>query len=178
MFSFLRKPFGPANRDVERAFAFDHLREGLAADGRLQRVLHVGDADVPQGALFAIDGELEIRLALDRKDADAFDARHVLHAAVRTCLASRSSSSRSGPKILIEFSPFTPESVSITLSRISCEKFQLTPGMALSKLALHVVDQLGLGRRARPKHAPPAAARLDDLGPFVLGLSGTRNSAL
>ena len=44
--------------------------------------------------------------------------------------ASSSNWSRSGPKILSELSPLTPESASSTLSRILCEKFQTMPGMA------------------------------------------------
>ena len=42
-------------------------------------------------------------------------------------LARRSNSARSGPMIFTEFSPFTPESDSITLSRMFCEKPQSTP---------------------------------------------------
>ena len=44
---------GPAERDVEPLFAFDHLRAGLAADGRLHDVFHVGHADAPVVALLA-----------------------------------------------------------------------------------------------------------------------------
>ncbi len=39
-----------------------------------------------------------------------------------------SSTARSLPKSLIELAPFTPESASSTLSRMSCEKLKLIPG--------------------------------------------------
>ena len=128
-----------------------------------------GHADVPHGALFAIDGELEIRLSLDRKDADAFDARAPSSVATATILASRSSSSRSGPKILTEFSPLTPERVSITLSRICCEKFQSTPDDGAVQLALHLARSARSWCGAHGRSLPPATAALD-LGPFVLVL--------
>ena len=46
---------------------------------------------------------------------------------VFTDLDSRSSSTRSLPKILIEFSPFTPETASSILSWMYCEKLKSTP---------------------------------------------------
>ena len=50
-----------------------------------------------------------------------------------TSLPSRSSSPRSLPKILIELAPFTPESASSTLSRMSCEKPNVTPGKSAKR---------------------------------------------
>src|SRR5438046_9925294 len=44
-----------------------------------------------------------------------------------TALDNRSSSARSRPKILTEFSPFTPETASSTLSWMYCEKLKSTP---------------------------------------------------
>ena len=41
----------------------------------------------------------------------------------------------SGPKILIELSPLTPDIASSTLSRMFCEKFHVTPGMLRSRSA-------------------------------------------
>ena len=56
--------------------AFDHLRNGLAADGGLDDVVHVGHADVPQRAFLPIDRQFEVRLSLDAIQADVLDARH------------------------------------------------------------------------------------------------------
>ena len=49
--------------------------------------------------------------------------------------ASSSSLSMSGPKILRELSPLTPDIASSTLSRMFCEKFHVTPGMSRSRSA-------------------------------------------
>ena len=45
------QPFRPAQRQVERPFPFDDLRERLAADGRGEGILDIPHADVPAGAL-------------------------------------------------------------------------------------------------------------------------------
>ena len=59
--------------------------------------------------------------------------------------------------ILTEFSPCTPESTSSTLSRMTCEKFQFTPGMRFVQLGAHFGDQFGLGaRRSLAPNQPPA----------------------
>ena len=41
-----------------------------------------------------------------------------------------------------------PESDSMTLSRMFCEKFQSTPGSFRAELGIHVLDQFRLGARA------------------------------
>ena len=85
------------------------------------------DADAPVLALLAIDAEFQVRLALDVEDAHVLDALDAVPGSFFISSASRSSSSRSGPKIFTELSPLTPESDSMTLSRMFCEKFQSTP---------------------------------------------------
>ena len=73
--------------------------------------------------------------------------------------------------ILTEFSPFTPESDSITLSRMFCEKFQSTPTRCLRQVGVH-----------RPRPVRPWCA--DGVRPGGhrairdCGSSGTKNSAL
>ena len=100
--------------------------------------LHVGRDDVPDGALSPVDRELQVRLPLDAEHAGVLHARHAGRACRLTCGAVASSSSRSGPKILTEFSPLTPESASMTLSRMFCEKSQSTPGKCCVELVVHL----------------------------------------
>ena len=91
-----------------------------------------------------------------------------------------SSLSRSGPKIFTELSPFTPEMASMTLSRMFCEKFQVTPGDLLLQLGVHGQDDFGLGVRGRslaPKPGSPAVL-LDQERPIFLCRSGTKYSLL
>ena len=81
---------------------------------------------VPASALFAIDGEFEVCLPFDVVDADV-PHPSMVDRIFLVSSANRSSSVRSGPKILTEFSPLTPDRASITLSRMFCENFQSTP---------------------------------------------------
>ena len=53
----------------------------------------------------------------------------------------------SGPKILTELSPLTPESASMTLSRMFCEKFQTMPGSLRLSSAFMAAHDLVLGPR-------------------------------
>ena len=143
---------------------------GLAAHGRGDHVLHVGHADVPRGQRLAVDGKGEVRLAHDAEHAGVLDRRRICADRLQHLVGQRSSSSRSGPMIFTEFSPLTPESDSITLSRMFCEKFQSTPISVAVQLAVHLLDQLRLGAAA----ATGRAAR----GHCDCGFSGTKNSAL
>ena len=72
--------------------------------------------------------------------------------------------------IFSELSPLIPESASITLSRMFCEKFQVNAGELSLQLGIHFGNQLLLG--ARPlravKPAPPTLL-LDDRRPVFLG---------
>ncbi len=68
-----------AHDEVVAGFALQHLSEGVAADRGLNRVLHVGDIDLVAGGGVAVDGDVEVGLAEDAKDAqilDAFDLAH------------------------------------------------------------------------------------------------------
>ena len=64
--------------------------------------------------------------------------------------------------ILTEFSPWTPERTSRTLSRICCEKFQLTPTSVRDRSSFIASISSGFVR------APPARSRRLDLGPPLL----------
>jgi len=105
---------------------------------------------------------------------------------VFTDLDSRSNSTRSLPKILIEFSPFTPESASITLSRMYWEKFQSIPGSLVRKRSFMALTSSSLrllrnqSRQLR-RGSPAVRSLCGTSGPRVhcfSGLSGTENSTL
>ena len=66
--------FRPAQRDVELLLALDHRRNRLAAHRRFDDRQHVVVARPVGLALVAIDGELQVRLALDAEDAHVLDA--------------------------------------------------------------------------------------------------------
>ena len=68
----------------------------------------------------------------------------------RTLKASSSSVSRSGPTILIEFSPLTPDSASMTLSRMICEMSKSTPGKLASNASFRSRTSSALVR-GRPR---------------------------
>ena len=71
------QPQGPANRDIERLFSFDHLRDVFAADGCLYDVMNVGHADVPQRTFLTIDRQFDVALPADTVQADVLHAGHV-----------------------------------------------------------------------------------------------------
>ena len=78
-------------------------------------------------------------------------------------LPSLASVSRSLPEIFTEFSPFTPEAASWTLSWMYCEKVNSTPGKPLSSaLPISAIS--------------PSLSR--PLRHWSIGRSGTKNSAL
>ena len=77
--------------------------------------------------------------------------------------ATLSSVSRSLPKTLTEFSPFTPEAASSTLSWMYCEKLNSTPGKAFSRASFISVVSFSLSTPG---------------GHLSNGFSGTKNSAL
>src|SRR5262249_7705223 len=68
------QPFWPTQGDVEGFLSLNHLREGGPANSDLDGGLDVGHAHVPACALLAVNGKLQVRLALDAKDADVFYA--------------------------------------------------------------------------------------------------------
>ncbi len=78
-------------------------------------------------------------------------------------LAVCSSTLRSGPNSLSEFSPFTPEAASSTLSWMYCEKLKSTPGNWSCSWALICWVSLSLVRPC---------------GQSDCGFNGTKNSAL
>ena len=110
------------------------------------------------------------------EDADVLDALDRLAGCSWPSSASSSSLSRSGPKILTELSPLTPDSASMTLSRMFCEKFQSMPGSLCSQLGVHRVDQLVLGARLasvpKSQRRQPVAGR--PFGQSFSGRSGTK----
>src|SRR5438309_572928 len=71
------RPLRPAQRDVEGLLPLDHLAERLAAHGRLDDVVDVGHADVPGGALVAVDGEFQAGLAADAVQPRVEHAGHL-----------------------------------------------------------------------------------------------------
>ena len=89
---------GKTERDIERPFPFHHLRKRLATDGRLQRVLHIGNAHVQaaRAHYIAIDGEFQVRLPRYIENADVGNARNLVQNAAAASLAFFSNSSRSG----------------------------------------------------------------------------------
>ena len=165
-----RQPFRPAQRRRSNFFSPSIICvQRLAADGRLDDVVHVGDTECPSVPHRSRSiGHSRFDCPLMRKTPAFSHARHRWSMASLTLSASFSSSSRSGPKILIEFSPFTPESASMTLSRMICEKSQSTPGKCRVQLVVHFVDQFRLG--ARPALRPGGDR------PFVHRLAAARRS--
>ena len=96
-----------------------------------------------------------------------------------TLSARRSSSSRSGPKILTELSPLTPDSASMTLSRMFCEKFQSTPGIRSFSSAFISLTSSSLVRgRLAPKTSARQPVCSTTAGHSFCGRSGTKNSVL
>ena len=79
--------------------------------------------------------------------------------------------------ILTELSPLTPDSDSMTLSRMFCEKFQSTPISSRCSSRVHVVDQLRLGARPASEPAQPAGRGITAAIPSR-GCSGMKNSTL
>ena len=64
---------------VVTGLAFEHLRDGIAADRSFDGVLHIGDVDAVASRGFAVDDEVKVRLADDAKQAqvgDPFDVAH------------------------------------------------------------------------------------------------------
>ena len=57
---------GVADAHREAVAALDGLRDDPAAQGHLDRVLDVGDADAVAGRLLAVDLDLQVALAHDR----------------------------------------------------------------------------------------------------------------
>ena len=83
--------------------------------------------------------------------------------------ASSSSWSRSGPKILSELSPLTPDKASSTLSRIFCEKFHDDARNGALQLGVHRVHDFPFRPRAGWALDPPSPAGLrHQLGPVFL----------
>ena len=115
-------------RDIEELFAFHHLRESFAADGRLHDLFDVGDVDAMPGAELAVDLDLEIGLADDVENADVLDAPDTSSRYWRCAGRALPSVCRSVPMILTELAPLTPERASSTLSRMYCEKLKLIAG--------------------------------------------------
>src|SRR6202030_330985 len=70
------------HRDIELAIRFQQRRRRRSAQGRLHDVVDVAGVETVPGGFVAIDFDVQIRLAEDRKDAEiryAFDTRHVFH---------------------------------------------------------------------------------------------------
>ena len=128
--SLVRRHLGQRIGDVEQLFPLDHAGHGLGAHGAADDVVDVGRRHAPFLALLRIDAELEVRRPADVEDAHVGDALDALAECSWPWSASSSNWSRSGPKILSELSPLTPDSASITLSRMFCEKFQVDAGNA------------------------------------------------
>ena len=80
--------------------------------------------------------------------------------------------------ILTELSPFTPESASMTLSRIFCEKFQFTPRISRSnsRFISSISSCLVRGRILLNQPRMPLCGLTSGHSPR--GLSGTKNSEL
>ena len=74
--------------------------------------------------------------------------------------------------ILTEFSPCTPESTSSTLSRMTCEKFQLTPGSASFSSALISWISSALVRGRSPRNQASPAGLGDGGRPILERLQG------
>ena len=89
-----------------------------------------------------------------------------------TALAKTSSLSRSGPMILTELSPLMPESASMTLSRMFCEKLKSTPGTIASSSAFMSFTSSGLVRAHRSVQPTPPACIFNVFGPLLLGTYG------
>ena len=68
-----------AHHQVVAFLAFQHLRDGLAADCRFDRVLNVRDIDAEAIRLGAIDHQVQIRLADDPEKAQPLDAANLAH---------------------------------------------------------------------------------------------------
>ena len=89
------------------------------------------------------------------------------------CVPSSWSLLKSGPMIFSELSPLMPESASITLSRMFCEKFQVNARQLPLQLGIHVGDQFLLGARPlRAVQPAPPTLLFDDRRPLLLRPQG------
>ena len=68
-----------AHDQVVALFALQHLRESVAADGRLNRVLHIRRVDLIARGGLAIHREVQVGLAEDAKQPQILDARDGAH---------------------------------------------------------------------------------------------------
>ena len=68
-----------AQHEVVARFVLQNLGEGVAADGGLNRVLHVGDVDLVTGSGIAIHGDVQIGLAEHAKHSQILDAGNLAH---------------------------------------------------------------------------------------------------
>ena len=90
-----------------------------------------------------------------------------------SCLDSRSSSARSGPNSLIEFSPLTPDTASSMLSWIYCEKLKSMPMNSFDSLAFicrtssSLVSPLGHSLARFQRHEELGEERAVRIGAFV-----------
>ena len=178
--SLLRSALRPAHGDVEEFLALDHLVVRPCRPGAVLMTLLTSATCTPHCLHFSgstrnsrFDWPLMWKMPTFSMPWTV--CRLFLH-----LLGQLSSSSRSGPKILTELSPLTPDSASMTLSRMFCEKFQSTPGSLLLQLVVH-----------RPRSAPPWSAAASapksqrrqpfcstTAGQSFSGRSGTKNSPL
>ena len=153
-----RQPHG--EREIHLALVDPgHL---LAADRRLHHGVDVADREAVARGLGAVDPDHEIGLAQQIEAAGIGDARHLGESRPCTAFDSRSSSARSRPKILTEFSPFTPDTASSILSWMYCEKLKSMPTNSRLSCSLICLTSCSL---VRP------------FGHSSSGFSGTKNSA-
>ena len=68
-----------AQHEIVALLSDQHLRQRVAADGRLNGVLHVGDIDSEARGLIAIHFEIQIRLAEHAEQSQILDAGNRPH---------------------------------------------------------------------------------------------------
>ena len=166
-------PLRPADGNVEELLAFDHVSTWAWAAMALVTTLLTSAVVTPHfWHLSGSTRNCRCVCAADVEDADVRDPLDVLQNVSWPCRPAAPSLSMSGPKILIELSPLTPDIASSTLSRMFWEKFHMTPGMSRSRSAFMAVTssrfvraRMGpkdptppAGRAARPWASPPGAA--------------------
>ena len=89
--------FSIAKRHIVAGLALLHLGHSVCADRSLNRVLNIGDVDAPARGRVAVNGEIQIGLSDDAKDAKIVDALAPSPSAPESRSAVRSSVRRSSP---------------------------------------------------------------------------------
>ncbi len=163
----------PAHRQVVVLLALVHLRQGGAAERRLDHVVDVAGVEPVALAGDAVDGDLDVGLPERPEDAEILHARDGRHDRRRSPSTSASFTSRLGPTTLTEFSPLTPLMASSTLSEMYWEKLKMTPGNSfwsssvISWVSLSLVSPRGHSSKGLQRREELQVVELREIGAVV-----------